>query len=98
MRRSRARTPFFRFSHHLAKLAADILALGEHRVLLRFRDVPAGKRRRNPVLAFSLFPIRIRELAYKVRLIPALVPRLGNIRANRSEEHTSELQSPCNLV
>src|ERR1035441_7772167 len=35
-RRSRARAPIFRLSHHFAKFTADILALGEHRVLLRF--------------------------------------------------------------
>src|SRR2546426_8772839 len=28
----------------------------------------------------------------------AIVPRPGNARQLRSEEHTSELQSPCNLV
>ena len=76
------RAPLLWFSHHLAKFTADLLASGEHRVLLRSQDVAAGKRRGNPVLGFSLFPIRIRELAHKVRLIPALLPRLGNIRAN----------------
>src|SRR5256885_3318226 len=30
--------------------------------------------------------------------VPAWVPERGAFRAKRSEEHTSELQSPCNLV
>ena len=58
-RRSMVRAPLLWFSHHLAKLTADILALGEHRVLLRFRDVSAGKRGRNPMLGLRLFPIGI---------------------------------------
>src|SRR5256885_11525750 len=33
-----------------------------------------------------------------VDLAPALAAKLGSKRAVRSEEHTSELQSPCNLV
>src|SRR2546426_5370947 len=33
-----------------------------------------------------------------VLVCPSEISRLGRIPSHRSEEHTSELQSPCNLV
>jgi hypothetical protein len=54
-RRSRARTPFFRLSHHLAELPTDILALGYHGIAFRLAEVVARQRRLDPVLGFSSF-------------------------------------------
>src|SRR2546426_3609436 len=48
---------------------------------------PAAKARRNARTLERLFHMKILYSA-----------SVGSFRANRSEEHTSELQSPCNLV
>src|SRR5256885_8387603 len=40
--------------------------------------------------------IRLREVMLPILNFPILIPAL--LGAMRSEEHTSELQSPCNLV
>src|SRR2546426_9082837 len=52
-------------------------------------DVVAEPRRRQRL------GVVVEQVAARVDLLQVLVPGL---RVHRSEEHTSELQSPCNLV
>src|SRR5256885_8207386 len=60
---------------------------------------------RTPVEMARLTPAKINELIHactfhgpKSRTIHAIARRVDNEFGGRSEEHTSELQSPCNLV
>src|SRR5256885_7077264 len=53
----------------------------------------AGIARERPPVVEGALPLRALR-----REGPALEPRERDLRAGRSEEHTSELQSPCNLV
>src|SRR5256885_3154289 len=46
----------------------------------------------------TLFRSRSRACAARTRAEPIATPPLARPGAPRSEEHTSELQSPCNLV
>src|SRR2546426_7233991 len=57
-----------------------------------FRSVSGGKRRR-PIFAAMKFTAQMATIRAKERVMKLL--RGGTLR---SEEHTSELQSPCNLV
>src|SRR5256885_4206038 len=60
-------------------------------VMVHDAGVPAAQA---PVLALELFP----ELGIRRGVAPAQLPRDALDYLSRSEEHTSELQSPCNLV
>src|SRR2546426_5906166 len=67
-----------------------------------FRSLRAGTARpeeRRPHVRFRQAIAREAEAAPHLRTARAPVPQdLCGGRAQRSEEHTSELQSPCNLV
>ena len=76
-------TPLLRFGHHLAEFSTDVLTLGEHGVLLRFRDLVAGECGRNPMLTLRLFPIGIRQFVHKVSRITPFLPCLGDIHTHR---------------
>src|SRR2546426_2239625 len=49
---------------------------------------------RSPLAAACELPV---GALYWQRMRPSIIPPMGGV-AVRSEEHTSELQSPCNLV
>src|SRR2546426_5825811 len=75
-------TTLFRSGAHLPPVAAHAGPQGHRRD--RDRDLPAAARRGGA------------RGAVRPRL--ALAPRRDLRLGDRSEEHTSELQSPCNLV
>src|SRR2546426_7136655 len=52
---------------------------------------------RSPVFGLLILRVRQQRQQFRLRLRPELDERLV-VQFQRSEEHTSELQSPCNLV
>src|SRR5256885_11097889 len=64
--------------------------------LFRSPRVPRLVARRNEPAARVARPHRQRAAPNRPRPLPRAAARIG--AAARSEEHTSELQSPCNLV
>src|SRR2546426_7959880 len=62
-----------------------------------FRSCPHG-RHRNGVAPFYLHAVANERATLFVRFTVVAHAALFQNRGDRSEEHTSELQSPCNLV
>src|SRR3989454_7526069 len=71
--------------------------------LLSFARSQEGERKRQPIgaiLESTLALLRNQLMANKVEATLEVEPGLPDVEVNgnRSEKHTSELQSPCNLV
>src|SRR5688500_19471602 len=79
--------------------ATYTLSLHDALPIYRHRDPPATPRTGSHTGSTVLHPLRFRD----AERVPRCVRRDGGYAArmsdySRSEEHTSELQSPCNLL
>src|SRR5256885_7983460 len=60
------------------------------------RDIVQAARERDAVKVHALMQQHMRDAASSVKRMKGRIQ--GRLILDRSEEHTSELQSPCNLV
>src|SRR5690606_40323006 len=83
---------FARGHHHM--IAVPLSLTGDRHALGDIPGTLALEQERHPTLEYDLG----RHLGPDPRVLELLAERLADARAERSEEHTSELQSRENLV